>query len=71
MPTITIDNEEAMRILKDADSSADARVIAGLTVALFELNTSVDDIDRATRSITLKLAHMIAAVIYDNPKVTP
>lgn len=65
MGQITINRDHAMGVLNDANADPTARVIAACTVAFFEANDHADEIDSSTRSIALKLSHMVASAIYD------
>lgn len=67
MGQVALNYEDSMRILGDESSSADARVIAACFVAFFETKNHAEDIGSVTRSIALKLSHMVAAEIYDLP----
>lgn len=62
---ITLNREDAKRILDNPEASGDARVIAAFTIAFFEANDHAAEIDPDTRAITLRLAHMCAAAIYE------
>jgi hypothetical protein len=64
MPSISINREDAMRVLANPEAAADSRVIAGLTVAFFEAADHASEATPATRQVGLKLAHMIASEIY-------
>lgn len=64
MPSITINREDAARILQNPEASADARLIAGLTVAFVEAFDHASEASSETRQIALKLAHMAASEIY-------
>jgi hypothetical protein len=67
MGQITLNFADAKRVLDSKDAGPDARVIAACTIAFFVTNDEVDDITPATRAIALKLSHMTAGAIYDNP----
>ena len=54
-----------MRVLGDAESSPDARVVAACSIAFFEALDHAEIIHAPTRAIALKLSHMVAAQIYD------
>lgn len=64
MGQITLNYEDSMRILNNEDANADAKVIAACFVAFFETKTHADEIDSATRTIAMKLSHMVAVEIY-------
>lgn len=64
MGQITINREDAMKILNNPDASGDARVIAAFTIAFFEADDHAEMIAASTRQIALKLAHMTADAIY-------
>lgn len=64
MPQITLNRDDARKILDNPEASSDARVIAGLTIAFFEANDHAADIAPETRAITLKLAHLCVSAIY-------
>lgn len=65
MGQVTLNYEDSMRILNNADANPDARVIAACFVAFFETKNHAEDLDSSTRTIALKLSHMVAASIYD------
>lgn len=67
MAQITINREDAKKILANPEADSDARVIAAFTIAFFEANEHALEIGPDTRAITLKLAHMCAEVIYTGP----
>ena len=64
MPSITLNKDDAMRILNNRESSPNARIIAAHTVAFFESAEHAEDSDASTRSIALKLSHMASAENY-------
>lgn len=65
MGQITLDYDDAMAILRNPKARGEVRCIAALTVAVFETYQHADQLDAETRSVTLKLAHMAAAAIYN------
>lgn len=67
MGEITLNFDDSLRILNNPEASPDARVIAACFVAFFETQNCVDEIDSSTRTIALKLSHMVAQAIYGNP----
>lgn len=71
MGQITLNYEDAMRVLTNPESGADAKVIAACTVAFFEVNDHADEIERDTRAIVLKLSHMTADVILGDHEMAP
>lgn len=64
MGQISLNREDAMRVLNTLKASPDARIIAACTIAFFEAREHSEDVDSATRSIALKLCHMVGAEIY-------
>lgn len=65
MGQVTLTYEDSLRILNDETSHPDARVVAGCFIAFFETKNHAEELDSSTRSIALKLSHMVAAAIYD------
>lgn len=65
MGQITLKREDALRVLNNPESGPDARAIAGVTMALFEVSEHAEDIEKSTKSIVLKVVHMVATAIYD------
>jgi len=70
MGEITLNHEDSMRILNNAEANPDARVIAACAVAFLEARNHADEIDPSTATIALKLSHMVAAQIYSLPVPT-
>lgn len=64
MGQVTLNYDECMRILENADALPDARVIAASAIAFFEASRHSEEITTDTRAITLKLAHNIASEMY-------
>jgi hypothetical protein len=64
MPQITLNRDDAKKILDNPGASPDARLIAAFTIAFFESHDHAEDIGPDTRSIVLKLAHLSADAIY-------
>lgn len=66
MGQITLNREDAERILASTESSTDARVIAAMTIAFFEVTDSAADVGETTSlHIAQKLLHMTQRAIYD------
>lgn len=68
MGQITLNREDAMRVLNNQEAAPSARVIAACSIAFFETRDHVDEADSATRSIAMKLSHMVMAEIFDAPE---
>lgn len=64
MGHITLDKHDAARILVNPESGPDARVIAGMTVAFFEMAEHAEMITPTTATIVRKLAHKITGATY-------
>lgn len=63
MGEISLNREDAMRVLNNPESSPGARVIAGCTVAFFESVNGVDEACPQTRAICQKLLRMAGAAL--------
>lgn len=62
MADITLKREDSLRILNDANSTADARVIAACAMALFECSGG-ELSEQSTRPIAHRLLRMAAAAL--------
>lgn len=63
MVHITLNRENALRVLNDDTVGADAHTIAACAIALIAAEDA-EEFDSSTRAIVLKLSTMIAARIY-------
>ncbi|NII74234.1 hypothetical protein FHW84_002819 [Dyella sp. SG562] len=64
MGQITLDFEDAQKIINNPDAGGDARVIAAFTIAFFVAMAHAHTIEPTTTAIALKLAHKSADAIY-------
>lgn len=65
MGQLTINREAAECVLANADADPGSRLIAALSIALFEAKDSAIDAGPRELSIARKMAHMIACEIYE------
>ncbi|TAM72337.1 hypothetical protein EPN44_16100 [bacterium] len=66
MGQITLNYEDSIAVLANAEAAADARIVAACAVAFFELQNHADEACGSARAASLKLLHMGASAIYRN-----
>lgn len=64
MGQITLNKQDAERILANPEGGPDARVIACMTLAFFETVDHVEMITSETATIVRRLAHKITGATY-------
>lgn len=65
MGQMSLNREDAERVLANQDSDPSTRLISAAAIAFFEARDSAEGASREAMTIALKLAHMLASEIYD------